>query len=292
MFELFKMTHLLLALAVLGGITWHILPSKFIKLLFPTISISIWLITTFYRVARIHRNRGAYVSRYHPAANTDDEQSGVMKVNIQVPKREVFKPGEYVYLYFTNLRWRYRLQSHPLMIAWCEDGKETVHGREFDVTNLTFLIESRSGLTARLGTELRLSELSSGKAKSRGSISFDGPYGQSLSLERYETVMLVAKGIGITGVLPYAGYLMQRNSHDAEIKKMLNLGSTPNKDELRNSLHRDATRKVDLFWELESNCQEDWVSDHLRTLQDQDPDRVSVRAMLQRVELILHSVVI
>lgn len=228
---------------------------------------------------RIYRKRGAYVSSYQPAVESDDEEFGVIKVNAQVPKHEIFKPGEYLYLYFTSLRWRYRFQSHPFMITWCENGKETIEGRESDVTNLTFLIQPRSGLTARLRRELRLSELSSGKAKSRSPILFDGPYGQHLSLERYETVMLVAKGIGVAGVLPYAGYLMQRNYHDAEIKRLLRLESTPNKGELRNSLYRDATRKVDLFWELERNCHEDWISDHLRTLQDQDPDRVSVHGM-------------
>jgi predicted ferric reductase len=283
---------MLLALTVLGGIIWHILPGKFIKLLFPIISIFIWLITTLYRLARIYRNRGAYVSSYHLVVKSGDQEFGVIKVNVQVPRHESFKPGKYLYLYFTNLGWQYRFQSHPFMITWCEDSKETVDGKEFDVTNLTFLIQPRSGLTARLCRELQLSELSYRKANSRNSILFDGPYGQNLQLERYETVMLVAKGIGIAGVLPYAGYLMQRNCRDAEIKKLLRLESTANKDELRNSLHRDATRKVDLFWELELNRQEEWVFDHLRTLQDQDPDRVSVHGVSHEVELTLHSVLI
>jgi len=59
--------------------------------------------------------------------------------------------------------------------------------------------------------------------------------------------MLVANGIGIAGVLPYARQLAKRNLHDCEIKKSLKLVSTPNKDDLRKALHRDATRKVDLF---------------------------------------------
>jgi predicted ferric reductase len=242
------------------------------------------LITTLYQLARINRNRDAYVCSYDISG---DQEFGVIKITIQVPRQEIFKPGNYVYLYFTNIKWQYRFQSHPFMISWCENGKEIIDGREFDVTNLTFFIQPRSGLTARLGrelqlTELQLSELSSRAATSRTiSISYDGPYGQHLYLQRYETVMLVAKGIGITGVLPYAGYLMQRNHHDAEMKKLLKLGSTPNKAELRNSLYRDATRKVDLFWELERNYQENWISDHLRTLQDQDPGRVSIHSISQ-----------
>jgi Ferric reductase NAD binding domain len=77
----------------------------------------------------------------------------------------------------------------------------------------------------------------------------------------YETVMLVAEGIGIAGVLPYAQHLAQRSHHDAQIKKSLKLASTPNKDDLRRALHRDTTRNVDLFLSLELNDQERWVSE-------------------------------
>jgi hypothetical protein len=59
--------------------------------------------------------------------------------------------------------------------------------------------------------------------------------------------MLVAKGIKIAGVLLYAQHLAQRNCHNSKIKELLKLALTPNKGDLRNSLYRDATRKVDLF---------------------------------------------
>ena len=39
-------------------------------------------------------------------------------------------------------------------------------------------------------------------------------------------------------------------------------------------LFRDATRKVDLFWELERNCQDEWVSGELKALQSMDPHNV------------------
>jgi len=32
----------------------------------------------------------------------------------------------------------------------------------------------------------------------------DGPYGRNLCLERFENVVLAAKGIGIVGILPFA----------------------------------------------------------------------------------------
>jgi hypothetical protein len=149
------------------------------------------------------------------------------------------------------------------MTLWCEYGVEDNSG--IDITDLTFLVQPRGGLTARLVRELPFQSL----------VSFNGPYGQNLHLEDYETVMLVAEGMGIAGVLAHAQHLVRRSHHDAQIKKLLKLTSTSNKGDLRKALNRDVTRSVDLFWNLELNDQEKWVSDELRTLQDLDPGRVS-----------------
>jgi hypothetical protein len=267
---------MLLALAVIGGTIWHILPGKFIKILFPVISISVWSITTLFRLVRIYRNRGGYITSYNCFFQSDvvDPRLYATRFTVRVQQHLKVDPGRYLYLYFFELRWRYRFQAHPFMIVWCEYDVEEKDGRKIDFTKLTFLAEPRGGLTARLGRELRLSEVSSGRSSFRSPILFDGLYGQSLHLEHFETVMLVAKGIGIAGILPYAQHLAQRSFRDGEIKKSLKLASTANKDGLRKGLHRDATRKVDVFWKLDLNCQEEWVSDHLRILQDLDPGRV------------------
>jgi predicted ferric reductase len=270
-FELFLITHVLLALTVIGGTVWHILPGEFtLTLLLPVISISVWSISTLYRLVRIRRNRDRYIISYDIFARPGqaDPRLCAVKLTIRVPQHLDARPG-YLYLYFTGLRWRYRFQAHPFMIIWYEHGVEDQHG--IDITDLTFLIQPRDGLTARLGRELRLNHFSSETVQS--SVLFDGPYGQNFHLEEYETVVLVAKGIGIAGVLPYAQHLVQRSHHDAQTKKLLKLASTPNKDDLRKTLHRDTTRSVDLFWKLELNDQEKWVSEQLLTLQDLDPGR-------------------
>jgi NAD(P)H-flavin reductase len=142
------------------------------------------------------------------------------------------------------------------MIAWYkyEDGK----------TFLTFIVQPQNGLTARLFRELR----------SGDSISFDGPYGQNLRLERYQTIILVSKGIGIAGVLPYAQHLLKRYFHNTEIKKQAESAEGDKKRDLWASLHRDATIKVDLLLKLDYNRQEEWMNEHLQILQEQDEDRV------------------
>jgi NAD(P)H-flavin reductase len=43
-------------------------------------------------------------------------------------------------------------------------------------------------------------------------VSFDGPLGQNLQLEKYDNVFLAVKGIGIAGVLSYAKHLVELES--------------------------------------------------------------------------------
>jgi hypothetical protein len=257
-FELFLRTHTLLALTVIGSTIWHILPGDHINLLFPIISISIWSINTL--LVGFYHSRG-YITSYKIFSQSDPRLDAV-KFTVRVPHRFDAKPG-YLYLYFSGLRWRYRFQSHPFIAIWCEYGVENDSG--IDNTDLTFLVQPRGGLTARLVRELPFQSL----------VSFNGPYSQNLHLEDYETVMLVAEGMGIAAVLPHAQHLVRRSYYDAQIKKLLKLTSTSNKDDLRKSRNRDVTRSVNLFWKLELNDQEKWVSDELRTLQDLDPGRVS-----------------
>lgn len=268
--------HKLLALFALGGTLWHIIPGKFMTTLLPTICVSVWTMTSVVRLVRILRNRGLITHTPAPRSRHGPE---AFKFVVRVPQQVSFDPGAYVYLYF-GLQWRYRLQSQPLMVAWYEHGEED--GRH--TTDLTFFVEPRGGLTQALEKELQLSHFPSALA-----VWFDGPYGQDLHLEQYETVMLAAKGIGIAGVLPYARHLLQRRFRDSKIKELLRLAATPNKQHLRNSLHRDATRKVDLFWELEQNRQETLASSHLQALQETDPQRVGL-ALPSRTTLIDSSV--
>ena len=241
---------------------WHLIPGEFIIILLPSISLSVWAITSLIRLVRTLRNRGTVI--YVPDSRPGQEPHAFAFV-VQVPRVVSFDPGTYLYLYF-GWRWRQRLQSQPLMLAWYEHWREDGRG----VTYLTFIVQPCGRLTQRLERELQLSHVSSRPL----TVWFEGPYGQDLHLERYETVMLAAKGVGIAGVLPYAQHLLQRKFKDGKVKELLQQGALSNREDLRNSLHRDATRKVDLFWVLEENRQEELVSDHLLTLQETDAKRV------------------
>ena len=97
-------------------------------------------------------------------------------------------------------------------------------------------------------------------------LTLDGPLGKDLRLQKYENVMLAAKGIGVTGVLPHALSLAQRRQHDNEAKK----------SESGKVLYRDNLRKVNLFWKLEDNSGQEWIGQQLSDLQKLDPANVGL----------------
>jgi hypothetical protein len=134
------------------------------------------------------------------------------------------------------------------MITWSDNENDT----------LDFLIQPQEGFTAKLPGKTGLDR-----------VVIDGPYGKNLKLETYETVILVAKGIGIAGILGYAKYLIDRRFDSNQA--------------YRRGLK---TRKIDLLWILDDNCQEEWVSDYMKLLQDKDSKRVCL-FILWRTSLIL-----
>ncbi|KAK1977346.1 hypothetical protein LZ30DRAFT_265771 [Colletotrichum cereale] len=80
-------------------------------------------------------------------------------------------------------------------------------------------------------------------------VLLDGPYGQHTHPEKYETVVLVAQGRGIAGVLPAALHIAQMGRHDR------------------------ITRRIDLQWKLDHNDEEGWVEERLQNLIKLDPHR-------------------
>ncbi|KAI0190540.1 hypothetical protein F4808DRAFT_465644 [Astrocystis sublimbata] len=79
----------------------------------------------------------------------------------------------------------------------------------------------------------------------------EGPYGRSLSLGEYGTVLLLATGVGIAGQLPY-------------VKELLEL--------YKNCQAK--TRRVVLFWELDTEVHRHWVKDWMDELLALDRDYI------------------
>ncbi|KXH45553.1 FAD-binding domain-containing protein [Colletotrichum salicis] len=80
-------------------------------------------------------------------------------------------------------------------------------------------------------------------------VLLDGPYGKHTHPEKYETVVLVAQGRGIAGVLPAALHVAQIGRHDR------------------------ITRRIDLQWKLDHHDEEGWIEERLQNLIELDPHR-------------------
>ncbi|KAM0644674.1 hypothetical protein ACHAO3_009265 [Verticillium nonalfalfae] len=160
-------------------------------------------------------------------------------------------------------------------------------------------VRTMSFLMARDGTlASQLERLVEGAA-----LKLDGPYGQKSDYRQYEDVMLVAKGAGISGVLPYALQLAERRKSDSEVKKdiqrlqqeetelMLSAASAAGEHQqnfqrrldtvrkertsLSRVLFQDKTQRVDLLWMLENEKQERWTAGFFSALQRLDPNNPS-----------------
>ncbi|KAF5254330.1 hypothetical protein FOXYS1_14413 [Fusarium oxysporum] len=177
--------------------------------------------------------------------------------------------------------------SHQAVAFWHPPDDVDPEGKS---SNVSFLL---SHCTANVAA---LSVLQTGQR-----ILLDGPFGQRLEPHSYENVILLAKGMGIAGILPLALGLAERRQHDnrirAELQRLTQRSQSLLREEgsadlddratiareraevakqritlSRKPLFRDATKKIDLFWSLESNSQMDLVADQLRSLQQLDPD--------------------
>lgn len=180
------------------------------------------------------------------------DDGNVMRIQLNTNKPISVFPGCYFYVFFPGpLPFYNLLHGYAMMPVWGQPD-QYVAGVASD---LVFLISRTQGHHRRSlnsilpGNRLRL----------------DGPYGKDLKLHTFETVVLTAKGLGITGILPFALHLASRRRHDSKLRDKsarLRDSSEP--------VFGDLSRNVDLIWWLEHDDQDRWVQDQLRSLQEVD----------------------
>jgi NAD(P)H-flavin reductase len=168
----------------------------------------------------IHLGGQASIGHFFEDPTENTVSAMTLEVRLQRPMR--IRPGQYVYLSFSDMGTRRHLQSHPYMISWWDDSIKAM--------SLSFLIKPQSGISADLVAR-----------NSVRSIIIDGPYGKDHHLEDYETVVLIAKGIGIAGILSHIRHMIYRRA---------------SKDKDHEAYRRGLiTRKIDVFWVIENNSQ-------------------------------------
>ncbi|KAF5725131.1 nadph oxidase [Fusarium mundagurra] len=260
----FLLSHRAIALTGVGALFWHALAVSQVrlqKLLFRRLSGEV-----------VEKLVGRNATR--------------LDISLRYPVH--IQPGSYFNIFFPGRISSYNLlYSHQAMAFWHPPDDVDPEGKS---SNVSFLLSHRTANVAAL------SVLQTGQR-----ILLDGPFGQRLEPHSYENVILLAKGMGIAGILPLALGLAERRQHDnrirAELQRLTQRSQTLLREEgsadldtraniareraevakqrvalSRKPLFRDATKKIDLFWSLESNSQMDLVADQLKSLQQLDPD--------------------
>ncbi|KAH9847648.1 putative ferric-chelate reductase [Lenzites betulinus] len=191
LYEIFLIIHILLALVTLILLFYHIqiFDGEYEPWLWACVGV--WV---FDRAIRIIRVAVLSFSAFRSGGNTvaimtgGDQSLIRMTVTSALPLTP--KPGDYFFLYtpLSITPW----ENHPFTLgSWEKNAKGG--------TDLHFLIAPLDGATRKM--KKRIAQSQDGKAHMR--VLLEGPYGHSENIGRFEHVLLVAGGSGITAILPY-----------------------------------------------------------------------------------------
>lgn len=244
---------MILAFVVALSLLKHLSVSKSSSSIFSLVSISLWLVNAFMRLSRIvYRNFGGWPHHYksgqgtitHFVRGTGQDDVTALRMIVHMHRPIQVRPGQYFYLFLSDMGVRQRFQSHPYVVSWWDF--------PMAARTLSFLIQPQTGISA---------DLISRKSISR--VIIDGPYGKDLELESYETVILIARGIGIAGIMPHIRHMTDR--------RML-----PNENWATKYRRGLITRKIDVYWVLDDDYQDEWVADWMKQLYDLDSKNVGL----------------
>lgn len=258
MYEWFLKFHFLLAGAILSVLIWHVWSGSFTRIKYPLAALFLWSFdggVRLYRILSLNTFTREHTVFTEVFLNDTKTKASMIIVRFPLKRPMTIDPGKYMYLKFRGTRLFDQIQAHPFMISWWD---EVSGANPLEAKSLTFFIQPQAGLTARLvkTSKLDIGEETTPQERATRSAIMDGPYGRNLHLENYQTVILVAKGAGISGVLAYARQLLIWKSYRKQ---------------------QVLTRKLKLHWELDDNSQDTWLGPFLMELKSAD---VKVRAFL------------
>ena len=236
LYETFYFSHFLLAVSYIGLLFWHCdnLGDSWTYL---WVTIAIWLVTILLRAFWFNRSVNIQHSEWFGGSDTavTPMSGGVTRIEVALPATAMrTRPGQHCFLRFPEISL---FDNHPFTLAWItgDDGQK-----------LSFLIRTRRGFTTKLLTTTQE------KSRHHANVWVDGPYGGiDARLERrYDHMVLVAGGIGITGCLPWLQHII--NIHvDKDQSKRLS--------------------SVKLVWVVHEASHIEWADEYLQSLHKSVP---------------------
>lgn len=207
MYELFVYTHILGWLAFLGTMFWHA-ADMMDSWMYLYVTIGIWVAQLFMRW--FDKTKALERRRNGKAAVTllDNGTGEALMMRIKVDAAMYWAPSQHCFLRFA----KWPLDNHPFTIASIHEGQDPVYG----ASRLVVLVRPLQGFTRRLLEHVRASPSKPvddrrGSVQAHGQcqmeVTIDGPYGgmsgwQSLH-QRFDQVVMIAGGSGISAVLPW-----------------------------------------------------------------------------------------
>ncbi|KAK9328242.1 ferric reductase NAD binding domain-containing protein [Lipomyces starkeyi] len=179
-YEIFLTLHLVLAIVFFITLRVHLSNYTFVYYLY--VAVTIYAVDRLMRLVRVLSGNISGYAEIH--ANADATQIIIKPL---VPFK--YRPGQYAFLYVLRFNiW----QSNPFSIAETRDNKYIC------------VAKRRRGVTSRLHG------YAVDRDTHRARIWLEGPHGTTYPLERYESVLLLAGGIGITAAISYAVHLKDK----------------------------------------------------------------------------------
>lgn len=246
MYELFLLTHIACAVAMIYAIWQHTQSTEGRLWVFPLVYTCTLVVTGVLQLIRIiYRN--VVVGRSHVQMNLQPYVGDVARITLSLPRPWAVRAGQRINLGVPSVGLFYLFQSHPFTISWWESD---INGR---AVSISILLRPRSGFTKRLFDRI--------EPNRDCGAWIDGPFGPSSVNWRlnskvgdYGHTFLVATGIGIAAQLPYIKELL-----DGHEKAQI------------------CTQRISLVWQLDRVGDYESARDLLQVLVRQDNGYVSTR---------------
>ncbi|USP77444.1 hypothetical protein yc1106_04718 [Curvularia clavata] len=239
-YDFFLVTHIALSIALLWTMYYHVelfTAGEWNIFIWPCVVI--WVVDRVARLARIVAfNRRPFSIN---ARATYDPNSHLIRLDIEGDKSLIAaQPGSYYYIHMLD-DVRYAHQSHPFTLAFVSSNTTSPSNTSLaaasprsglmndrfssstesdtllstdvpkPLTNLVFLVRPYNGFTSRLRSSCLLHP-----RKIR--VLVEGPYGHSIPLETFFSVVFVVGGTGIAVPLSYLRHLVSRSSPAPRVK--------------------------------------------------------------------------
>ncbi|PGH04191.1 hypothetical protein AJ79_07169 [Helicocarpus griseus UAMH5409] len=264
-YEVFVLVHLLTFAGLIAAIWYH--ASEEVK-------IWVWIpigLVAFDRIARFAVVLYANMSLFHPRSG-DKESRGLWAnhatfaplpgnvTRITVPNPVIsWKPGQHVFMSCHGL---VPLQSHPLSIASIPSDKK-----------LEFLVRAQNGGTKKFFSYASKQHgiIGEGGASpdSVKLVGVEGPYGRIRPLRQFDSIVLLAGGMGTTYTVP-----LMRDVVEGWKNECLGQSTSSRRLPLLSSPNRALTKRIRFVWVVRARSLLSWFSEQLETaLQDIDACR-------------------